>query len=254
MVKIIDTFILLITKLLNLLYDNDCSEQKFTHIIDHEFKSFPFKGKRLFRLRPLEGWLLKTETNFLIASGEHILFDENFNTIYLKNCEPNKTVLKTINGNEKVLEVKKLNFKIHMYDVEIDDISHLYYANNIASHNTTCACAYILWKAIFNEDQTILIAANKLSSALEIMSRIRYIYEELPEFLKPGVTVYNKSSIEFDNRSRIISRATTPDAGRGLSVSLLYCLHGDTMITVRNKKTKKIETISLKDFFNKISQ
>lgn len=252
MAKIIDIFILLISKLLGLLNDKKFFEQKFTHIINHNFKSLPFEGKRIFRTIPMECWLLKTENNFLIASGEHILFDENFEQIYLKDCKPGITNLKTMDGKEKVIEVKNLNFKIHMYDVEIDHPSHLYYTNNLASHNTTCACAYILWKAIFNEDQTILIAANKLSSALEIMSRIRYIYEELPEFLKPGVTVYNKSSIEFDNRSRIISRATTPDAGRGLSVSLLYCLHEDTVITVRNKKTKKIENISMRNFFNNL--
>jgi hypothetical protein len=112
---------------------------------------------------------------------------------------------------------------------------------------TTCACAYILWKAIFNEDQTILIAANKLSSALEIMQRIRYIYEECDEYIKPGVTVYNKTSIEFDNRSRIIARATTPDAGRGLSVSLLYCLDGNTKVYLRNRKTNQIMQKSLRE-------
>ena len=87
---------------------------------------------------------------------------------------------------------------------------------------TAVAAAYLLWYAMFNEDKTILIAANVLSAALEIMDRIRYAYEELPLWLKAGTTVYNKGSLAFDNGSRIISRATTPTAGRGLSISLLY--------------------------------
>lgn len=248
MIKIFDFLIFAINFVLKFLHRDQNS--KFTHIISHEFQSFPYKGKKLFRTVPLECWLLRTENNCIIASSEHILFDENENLIYVKDCIPNKTRIKTRNNFEMVEHVECLGFKIHMYDIEIDHESHMYYTNDLASHNTTCACAYILWKAIFNEDQTILIAANKLSSALEIMSRIRYMYEELPDYLKPGVLVYNKSSIEFDNRSRIISRATTPDAGRGLSVSLLYCLHPETKIKVRNKRTKEVESITIKDFFN----
>lgn len=87
---------------------------------------------------------------------------------------------------------------------------------------TTCAAAYILWRALFNPDQTILIAANKFVQAMEIMDRIRYSYETLPDWLRAGVVEYNKGTITFDNGSSIISRATSPDAGRGLSISLLY--------------------------------
>jgi len=87
---------------------------------------------------------------------------------------------------------------------------------------TTCAACYILWKSIFQDNQTILILAQLERQALEIMHRVRYAYEELPEWIKPGVITYNKGSIEFDNGSRILSRATSPNAARGLSLSLLY--------------------------------
>jgi hypothetical protein len=87
---------------------------------------------------------------------------------------------------------------------------------------TTCAVGYMLWRAMFKPDQTILIVANILSQALEIMQRIRFSYEELPDYIRAGAVTYNKGSLDFDNGSRIISRATTPDAGRGLTVSLLY--------------------------------
>jgi hypothetical protein len=89
---------------------------------------------------------------------------------------------------------------------------------------TTCAAAYLLWKAMFEPDTTILIAANKFVQAMEIMDRIRFAYENLEQhnWLRAGVVEYNKGTITFDNGSKIISRATTPDAGRGLSISLLY--------------------------------
>ena len=87
---------------------------------------------------------------------------------------------------------------------------------------TTCAAGYLLWRAMFVPDTTILLTANKLVQALEIMERIRYCYENLPDFIRAGITEYNKGNIGFDNGSRIISRATSSDAGRGLSISLLY--------------------------------
>lgn len=87
---------------------------------------------------------------------------------------------------------------------------------------TTCAAAYLLWKAMFQPDTTILITANKLVQALEIMDRIRYAYENLPDHIRAGITEYNKGTVAFDNGSKIVSRATSSDAGRGLSITLLY--------------------------------
>jgi hypothetical protein len=76
---------------------------------------------------------------------------------------------------------------------------------------------------MFVPDSTILVVANKFNQALEVMERVRYCYENLPNHIRAGVTEYNKSNICFDNGSRIIARATSADAGRGLAVSLLYC-------------------------------
>ena len=88
---------------------------------------------------------------------------------------------------------------------------------------TTCAAGYLLWFAMFVPDSTILIAAHKYTGAQEIMQRIRYAYESVPNHIRCGVTSYNKGSIEFDNGSRIVSATTTETTGRGMSISLLYC-------------------------------
>lgn len=108
--------------------------------------------------------------------------------------------------------------------IEVDNESKLYLAGKslIPTHNTTTAAAYILWFAMFNSNKTILITANVYSQALEIVERIRGFYENIDDTIRAGVRVYNKGSITFDNGSRIISRATTPNSGRGLSISLLY--------------------------------
>ncbi len=96
---------------------------------------------------------------------------------------------------------------------------------------TTTAAGYLLWYAMFVPDSVILVAAHKHAGAGEIMQRIRYGYELCPDFIRAGVTNYNRGSIEFENGSRIVSQATTENTGRGMSITLLYC---DEFAFVRN--------------------
>jgi len=86
---------------------------------------------------------------------------------------------------------------------------------------TTMMTIYALWIACFNNDQRILIVANKEGTALEIMSRIRLAYEELPNWLKPGVKEYGKTSILLANGTKIGISTTTGTAARGQSVNCL---------------------------------
>ena len=87
---------------------------------------------------------------------------------------------------------------------------------------STSAAGYLLWYAMFVPDSTILVAAHKYTGSQEIMQRIRYAYENVPDHIRAGVTSYNKGSLEFDNGSRIVSATTTENTGRGMSISLLY--------------------------------
>ena len=88
---------------------------------------------------------------------------------------------------------------------------------------STSAAGYLLWYAMFVPDSTILIAAHKYTGSQEIMQRIRYAYESVPDHIRAGAVSYNKGSIDFDNGSRIVSATTTENTGRGMSISLLYC-------------------------------
>lgn len=86
------------------------------------------------------------------------------------------------------------------------------------------SAAYLLWFASFHPEKTILIASNKNDNAMEMIYRIRFMYERLPHWLKPGLADdgWNKHSVGFDNGSRIHSTATSENSGRGLSISLLF--------------------------------
>lgn len=86
---------------------------------------------------------------------------------------------------------------------------------------STLLTIYALWVACFNEDQNILIVANKESTAINIFKRVRLAYEQLPNYLKPGAVEYGKTSMTLGNGSSIGISTTSSDAGRGSSVNCL---------------------------------
>jgi hypothetical protein len=118
--------------------------------------------------------------------------------------------------------------RFHLYDYQVDLIK-CYHENRYSINmlgrqmgKSTCAAGYLLWYAMFVPDSTILIAAHKYTGSQEIMQRVRFMYENLPEWIKAGATSYNKGSIDFDNGSRIVSATTTENTGRGMSITLVY--------------------------------
>jgi hypothetical protein len=120
----------------------------------------------------------------------------------------------------------QIKYQAFSYQDDLLDSYHTHrFSVNILGRQmgkTTTAVGYLLWYAMFVPNSTILIAAHKYSGAKEIMSRLRYAYETCPDFIRAGVTSYNKQSIEFENGSRIISDTTTETTGRGMSLSLIY--------------------------------
>ena len=121
----------------------------------------------------------------------------------------------------------RMVYKPFTYQRRLVETYHNYrYSISLMPRQTgksTTAAGYLLWYAMFVPDSTILVAAHKYTGSQEIMQRIRYAYESVPNFIRAGVTSYNKGSIDFDNGSRIVSATTTENTGRGMSISLLYC-------------------------------
>jgi len=137
----------------------------------------------------------------------------------------------------------RLKYAPFPYQIELADCYHNYrFSINLLGRQlgkTTTAAGYLLWYGMFVPDSTILVAAHKYTGSQEIMQRIRYAYESVPDHIRAGATSYNKGSVEFDNGSRIISATTTENTGRGLSISLLYC---DEFAFVRNTIAKEFWT------------
>jgi hypothetical protein len=87
---------------------------------------------------------------------------------------------------------------------------------------TTTVAAYLLYEAIFKKNMRMAVLANKGDTAIEILDRIKKMFEELPWFLKPGVQEWNKKSVELSNGSKVISAATSSSSIRGQSMNIIY--------------------------------
>lgn len=88
---------------------------------------------------------------------------------------------------------------------------------------STVVCAFVLWYLIFNENKPLVaFLANKGETAVEILGKVKLAYENIPSWLQHGVMKWNESSIELENGSRAIAKATSSDSIRGFSIDLLF--------------------------------
>lgn len=133
-------------------------------------------------------------------------FAENFFTIV--NLDRGREKIKLFKCQKKVLRALRDNrFNIVLASRQVG--------------KTTMMTIYTLWVACFLEDQRILVVANKEQTAINIFKRIRLAYEQLPNWLKPGVLEYGKTSMSLTNGSSIGISTTSSDAGRGDSCNCL---------------------------------
>jgi hypothetical protein len=78
---------------------------------------------------------------------------------------------------------------------------------------------YALHEITFNPDTTTGITSFKLTNVRDVLKRLKYTYETLPEFLKTPVTVYNASEVSFNNHSTVYGEVTSESALRGKTVT-----------------------------------
>jgi len=78
---------------------------------------------------------------------------------------------------------------------------------------------FSLWMICFNDDYRAAIVANKETTAINIFKRIRLAYEQLPNYIKPGVKDYGKTGMTLGNDSSIVVSTTTATSIRGESLN-----------------------------------
>jgi len=101
----------------------------------------------------------------------------------------------------------------------------MFYANGIASHNSTLAAIWIVWFSTYNEHKDAVILSFRFKSAMDVMRRVQRMIINLPRWLQKGIVKeggWTNSKVEFEDEMRITAQATTEDSARGETVSLLY--------------------------------
>jgi len=117
--------------------------------------------------------------------------------------------------------------KIKLYDKQKELLYHLVDNNRTIvlsarqTGKTTSYTVFCMWLATLFPDKKILICANKLQTAIEIMDRLRKAYEQLPFWIKPGIISYNKGEITFANNSSIKAFSTSSSGARGSSGNVI---------------------------------
>ena len=154
-----------------------------------------------------KGVYTKEQVKHLKKASQNILyFAENF--FYIVNLDRGREKIKLYKPQKRSLRLMRDNrFFCLLASRQIG--------------KSTMMSIYILWQACFNSDQRILLVANKEATAIEIFQRVRMAYEELPNWLKPPVKEYAKTSMTLENGSRIGITTTTGTAARGQSVNCL---------------------------------
>lgn len=86
---------------------------------------------------------------------------------------------------------------------------------------TTIAAAYSLWMIIFQKHKSVVILSKGDAESTEVLDRIKLMYDELPDFLKPGIIEDNKHTLKLKTNSVIKSRPSGKQSGRSLAGSFL---------------------------------
>jgi len=120
--------------------------------------------------------------------------------------------------------VKQMKLRDYQYGM-LDAYDKSRYVLLMASRQvgkTITAAITILHYCLFNENKGVMIVANKNDTVIEIIDKIKNIYQQLPFFLERGIKNWNSKAVVFDNGCRIKSQARSKEPAIGFTIDLLY--------------------------------
>ena len=194
----------------------------------------------------VDGGYYKGNENLLNKNAKIVftqeMFDEN------RTCA--KSILHFAERHFHIvnLDEGKIKIKLRKYQKRIlkslKDDRRLLVCASRQMGKSTIVSMYALWLVCFHEYKKVAILANKADTAMEIFSRIKMAFEELPVYLKPAVKSNRKNGFDLSNGSSIIVSSTSASSIRGQSIN---CVTGDTIVTLKDKKTEEVFKLNLKD-------
>jgi len=128
---------------------------------------------------------------------------------------------------------------------------------------STTVIAFFLWYVLFNTNVRCCISANKQRTAVDLLSRLKLAYENLPRFLQQGVVTWAKMEVVLSNGSSVFAAATSSSAVRGGSYNALLCdefafvpenianeFYASTFPTITSGKSTKLIMVSTPNGMN----
>ena len=156
---------------------------------------------------------------------EHPFFVKNKNFVKAKKITSGDEIM-TIEKKYKIVEsVEKTAIK-KCFDISVE-ANENFFADGLLTHNTglsVITAGYVAWRLIFRKDEKILIIANDGRGAVRFLSAVRQFIDYTPLWLLPkdGARITNnQKEIKLKNNSFAIAQASSPEAGRGDSLTLL---------------------------------
>jgi hypothetical protein len=86
---------------------------------------------------------------------------------------------------------------------------------------STLSAGYSLWLMLFQKDKNVLCIATKQETAKNMVTKVKFMYDNLPSWLKVTTLENNKLTLKFINGSQIKAVSAASDSGRSEAVSLL---------------------------------
>ena len=199
----------------------------------------------------------KSEDNFYLdAFGEKISNNGNrdqkkaftqmkLSKIHLEEIEKCKNDLMYFKDNYvKILTKSGYTFpETRPYQVEFlkdmdGDDENIVSLQGRQSGKSITVSIYLAHKFNFGQNMNIGICANKGPLAREFLNNVKNIFEALPMWLRVGVTVWNKGSIESEAKMRILTDVPGPSAFRGFTCAILVI---DECAFIRSNVWKEME-------------
>ncbi len=115
--------------------------RKYTEILDvNDYEILTDEGfvevDQVMKTIEYEKWNLTTKSFSLSCADTHIVFDENFNEVYVCDLIVGESKIQTDNGIEIVELLVNTHILEEMYDIHLTDDNHRFYTDGILSHNS----------------------------------------------------------------------------------------------------------------------
>lgn len=121
----------------------------------------------------------------------------------------------------------KVNLKESIYQWQIDAAKSFISEKFLVSEKprqvgfSVTSGSYALYRSLFFDNQRVILLSIGQRESADLLSKIKFAYDHLPAWLQTPLTENAKTSLTFENGSKIISLPNGPNALRGQSASLI---------------------------------